>query len=204
MYGDVDGMDRSGKVFKPHLLRKMPGQHPKKTVLECIEHNMFILPGATLIAKEAFEAVGGFDERLIGYEDDDLFLRLLSAGYELKFIPNVVTRWRLYGTSTSSTPAMPRSRMVYFQKLAASGMPSEFLTVAARRFFIEICGDLSGAVSANNKDRADRARADLEVLRPFLPSKAYRRYRIASVLAHPVKFVARGLYRSIVRRAIKA
>ena len=38
-------------------------------------------PSASLISKQAFVEVGGFDDRLAGHEDDDLFLRLFLAGY---------------------------------------------------------------------------------------------------------------------------
>ena len=38
-----------------------------------------IVPSAALISRAAFESVGGFDERLVGYEDDDLFLRMFRS-----------------------------------------------------------------------------------------------------------------------------
>ena len=58
----------------------MPSAHPKRDVFTCLTMDMFILPSASLIARKAFEAVGGFDENLMGYEDDDLFLRLFGLG----------------------------------------------------------------------------------------------------------------------------
>lgn len=57
--------------------------------------DMFVLPGATLISKDAFDAVGGFDERLTGYEDDDLFIRIFCAGYIGVYVNRVLTAWRI-------------------------------------------------------------------------------------------------------------
>ena len=37
--------------------------------------DMFNFPSAAVVRAKAFHAIGGFDERLSGYEDDDLFLR---------------------------------------------------------------------------------------------------------------------------------
>ena len=50
----------------------------------------------------------------MGYEDDDLFTRMFSAGYRFVYIKDVVTKWRLYSSSTSFSPAMARSRLIYF------------------------------------------------------------------------------------------
>lgn len=57
---------------------------------------MFILPSASLIVRKAFDRVGGFDERLCGCEDDDLFLRLFTAGYANVFIDEPLSQWRIY------------------------------------------------------------------------------------------------------------
>jgi hypothetical protein len=78
---------------------------------------MYIVPSATLISRTAFLAVGGFDPKLRGYEDDDLFLRFFLAGYSSKFTPEAVTVWTMNTTSTSFTESMARSRFIYFKKL---------------------------------------------------------------------------------------
>ncbi len=79
---------------------------------------MFILPSASLFAKTTFLKVGAFDERLSGYEDDDLFLRMFIAGFQRLYLKNVaVTRWRTHSSSTSYSARMAKSRMIYFQKL---------------------------------------------------------------------------------------
>jgi hypothetical protein len=85
-----------------------------------IKHHMFILPSATLIKREAFLAVGGFDPDLRGYEDDDLFIRMFVAGFTNRFTPEAVTVWTVNTTSTSFSESMNRSRFIYFKKLIES------------------------------------------------------------------------------------
>jgi hypothetical protein len=80
---------------------------------------MFVQPSATLISRKAFESVGGFDERLCGYEDDDLFLRMFCAGYDNFYLDMPLSKWRIYPGSTSYTPHMMRSRAIYTRKLLA-------------------------------------------------------------------------------------
>jgi GT2 family glycosyltransferase len=81
---------------------------------------MFVLPSASLISRDAFEAVGGFDERLCGYEDDDLFLRMFRAGYGNIFFGEPLSAWRIHAGSTSYTQRMSKSRQIYMKKLIDS------------------------------------------------------------------------------------
>jgi GT2 family glycosyltransferase len=80
---------------------------------------MFVLPSATVLSRTAFNAVGGFGERLSGYEDDDLFLRIFRAGFANVFIDRGVTRWRIHTGSAWYSARMGVSRMIYFRKLLA-------------------------------------------------------------------------------------
>ena len=62
-------------------------------------------------------SVGGFDERLCGYEDDDLFMRMFRAGFENIYIDKALSKWRIYPGSTSYSFRMARSRGIYTRKL---------------------------------------------------------------------------------------
>jgi glycosyltransferase involved in cell wall biosynthesis len=117
VYSELAEIDESGGMMRHSILNGSPIEHPKRTLLACLSQEMFILPSASLISREAFEAVGGFDERLCGYEDDDLFLRLFRAGYGNIFFGESLSAWRIYAGSTSYTERMAKSRRIYMNKL---------------------------------------------------------------------------------------
>jgi glycosyltransferase involved in cell wall biosynthesis len=98
-YGNVDEIDRAGEITAHCTLNKTTCAHPKSNVPDCLREDMFVLPSASLIARDAILRVGGFDERLCGYEDDDLFLRLLRAGYDNAYVSASLTRWRVHSGS---------------------------------------------------------------------------------------------------------
>lgn len=59
------------------------------------------LPGSgsnNLVRREAFEAVGGFDERLIRAQDKDLWIRLLED-HEVRYTREVTARIRIHDTA---------------------------------------------------------------------------------------------------------
>jgi glycosyltransferase involved in cell wall biosynthesis len=136
VYSDIDEYDIDGRLVVRNMLRHLGGQqHPKRDVHACLAANMFVLPSASLISRDAFVTVGGFDERLAGFEDDDLFLRIFRAGYDNEFIPLALSAWRIHNGSTSYSPRMARSSVIYTNKLLEM-FPDE--TIRARYF----CRDL--------------------------------------------------------------
>ena len=118
-YGDLWRVNESGQVLA-HSCVNIETQHPHTELKTMIKHNMFILPSATLIKREAFLAVGGFDPDLRGYEDDDLFIRMFVAGFTNRFTAEAVTVWTVNTSSTSFSESMNRSRFIYFKKLIES------------------------------------------------------------------------------------
>lgn len=115
-YGDLYVADVDGKIHS-HSIAVKRAIHPKHDISDYLSEDMFILPSAAIIKKDAFLSVGGFDDRMAGYEDDDLFLRFFSTGYSSKFLPVSVTVWCINSESTSFGIRMSRSRMIYFEKL---------------------------------------------------------------------------------------
>ena len=83
----------------------------------CLSEDMFILPSASIIRKKSFDSIGGFDERLSGYEDDDLFLRLFRHGWHNVYFKESLSAWRHYASSTCFSESMIRSRRIYVEKL---------------------------------------------------------------------------------------
>lgn len=119
VYGDLFEADAAGQTIRMGIVKDHAADHPKRSVLQMIAADMFVLPSAALVTRRAFEAVEGFDEQFMGYEDDDFFLRLFRAGYTNYFVDQPVTVWCIHTASTSFSIRMSRSRFRYFTKLAA-------------------------------------------------------------------------------------
>ncbi|MCZ7533590.1 MAG: glycosyltransferase [Acidimicrobiia bacterium] len=58
--------------------------------------------GCVLLRREAFDAVGGYNETMrSGNEDWDLWVRLMDAGYDMVEVPEVLFRYRKHGITMS-------------------------------------------------------------------------------------------------------
>jgi len=125
-YCSIDEMDSEGRLVALDVLRGLNEgvEHPKTNVFNMLSADMFIFPSAAVVRAEAFHAVGGFDERLSGYEDDDLFLRLFRAGWLNHYHPAPLIRYRRHPASSAFSERMWISREIYAQKLI-EGYPDE-------------------------------------------------------------------------------
>lgn len=117
VYADVYEADVDGQIIRTSMVKAHASDHPKRSIFEMIAADMFVLPSASLIVRRAFEAVGGFDDQFMGFEDDDLFLRIFRAGFTNHFVDKAVTVWCIHTSSTSFGIRMIRSRFKYFRKL---------------------------------------------------------------------------------------
>jgi glycosyltransferase involved in cell wall biosynthesis len=158
-YSDADLIDELGDVTRSCWHRHVPGAGQKQTLTEFIARDMLILPSASLVSRAAFEHVGGFDERLVGYEDDDLFLRLFRAGFQSAYVAEPLIQYRVYPGSSSRTPKMALSEVIYANKLFE--LFPEFSQVLATRFIRTLRGTYINALKANDAQtlRAAVARA---------------------------------------------
>jgi glycosyltransferase involved in cell wall biosynthesis len=167
-YSNLDEIDEQGCMVVRSVLRLFDSvQHPKRDLHGCLSADMYVLPTASLISRTAFDAVGGFDERLRGYEDDDLFLRLFRAGYDNIYLDEALSQWRMFSGSSSYSPRMAISRMLYFRKLLA-----EFPDDPARgrfwrrdvllpRFFVPLMAGFANAVQRNDRELMRTSLEDL-------------------------------------------
>lgn len=121
-YSDIDEIDASGQQVAQRTLRSHNPhvEHPKTNLINMLSADMFIFPSAAVVRRKAFEAIGGFDERLSGYEDDDLFLRLFRAGWLNTFVPESLVRYRRHSVSSSFSERMWISRDIFANKLLAT------------------------------------------------------------------------------------
>lgn len=121
-YSNIDEMDRDAQLVQTQVLAVLnPNvQHPKTSLHNMLRHDMYVFPSAAVVRGTAFQEVGGFDERLAGYEDDDLFLRLFRAGWLNAFVPESLVRYRRHTASSVFSQRMWVSREIYAQKLMES------------------------------------------------------------------------------------
>ena len=205
VYANLDRIDRDGRMVRRNFLDEVPSPHPKTSLLQCLSQDMFILPGASLFTKEVFEQVGRFDERLSGYEDDDLFLRVFVAGFESIYLRDkAVTKWRIYTGSTSFSPRMAKSRMIYFDKLVKAHPDDPILNLhwvrdlISPRFFVTVRNDFIDGMKHQNLPRMEQAWSDIQEILPVMRKGVRRRMKLVAPLISllyrsPFKKVTRGL-----------
>ena len=174
VYSNLDEMDETGKMVGRDCLRRASHvTHPKRDLVHCLMADMFILPSATIMTRAAFNAVGGFDERLVGFEDDDLFLRMFRAGYDNIYLDKALTKWRIFGESSSFSSRMAVSRMVYLRKLLAD-YPNDMhrgllytTDLIVPRFFPWLVREYNMALKSGDIAAIQQALDDIKFLLPM-------------------------------------
>lgn len=118
-YGSFHIGDEAGNIqIENHLEKNQKGLHPpSKDPLDLISRNLFILPSASIISRKAFMHTGGFDPQFRGYEDDDLFSRIITSGFEYTYTPVPLYVWCQHKSSTSWSPVMLESQLRYYSKV---------------------------------------------------------------------------------------
>ena len=206
VYGNLDQIDRDGRLIVRDCLDIVPTQHPKKSLQDCLQYDMFILPGASLIARSAFIKVGAFDERLSGYEDDDLFLRMFTAGFRLIYENVAVTRWRIYSGSTSFSARMAKSRMIYFKKQVDMFPDDVRLNyhwardLIGPRFFKILFYEFVDGSRAHDLPRVERAWSDMKEVLPVMRRRVRRRVGLVGPL---IDRFHRGRLQSLSRQVLR-
>ncbi len=178
VYSNMDEIDESGACIRHAFLNVIPSMHPKRSLAQCVSEDMYVVPSSSLVAREAFEAVAGFDVRLSGYEDDDLFLRIFRAGYDNAYLNERLCQWRLYSASTSYTDRMAISRMIYARKLLEMlpDDPRRSVFVSRDhiipRFMRALKGEYQRCRKSGELKQAERFLADMREIGAHLPKKA--------------------------------
>ncbi len=117
VYSDFDDIDDDGKMVSRSFIDKSRLENPKRHLPTLLGQGAIIQPSATLISRAAFEAVGGFDERMCGYEDDDLFLRIFRENFDNVFIDHSTSQWRIHESSCGASDRNDESLRYYIGKL---------------------------------------------------------------------------------------
>jgi glycosyltransferase involved in cell wall biosynthesis len=166
-YCDFDEIEADGQFVTRRYLREHGVEHPKHTLASCVERDLMVLPSASVLRRDAFEALGGFDETLRGYEDDDLYIRTFRSGGLFAFVPRALTFYRVHRRGGSAGRQFAESRLRFSEKLQAT-IPNDprtgryyFCDLIVPRFFGASLDDYVQSVSAQDWTAATQALADL-------------------------------------------
>ena len=169
-YSSLDEINEAGEMVAHDILKPFKSAHPKRDLASCLKEDMFVLPSASLISRQAFLKVGGFDERLSGYEDDDLFLRMFLACFDNVYLPVALSRWRIFQGSSSYSPRMATSRAIYARKLIER-FPNDHdrnrhhvRDMIAPRFFRTMAGEMRKATLKGTRLQQTIALANLKFI----------------------------------------
>ncbi|MEM9043700.1 MAG: glycosyltransferase family 2 protein [Pseudomonadota bacterium] len=88
-------LESDGQISLPRAATMMEPERPATfpTIPSEPVDTGFLSGAALLVRRSAFEKIGGFDEKIFLYlEDDDLCLRLRECGFRLRLIPSAVVQ----------------------------------------------------------------------------------------------------------------
>ena len=143
--------------------------------------------------KEIYDAVGGFDVNLSGYEDDDLFLRIFEIG-KVFYLPVSTLRWRMYGDNYSFSGRMLKSRSYYWKKLLRNYTNDQKDTFRVRmismRFFQEFLTQSLAQFQAGSELYRHSMEGAREII-PYLPK--FPRLVFSIGFALPQQFTLRAM-----------
>jgi len=169
-YSEFDEIDADGRTVTRSYLSQQGVAHPKLTLVDCIGADLMVLPSASVVRRDAFLELGGFDAGLQGFEDDDLYVRGFRAGWQFSFDGTALTRYRVHEDGDSAGPHFAASRRRYSEKLQRTVRDDRragryyMRDVAAPRFFQAALDDYVRAVSAGEWTTADELLRDLQYL----------------------------------------
>jgi glycosyltransferase involved in cell wall biosynthesis/polysaccharide pyruvyl transferase WcaK-like protein len=164
VYGDYDEIDLDGHVVTLSFLRERSVEHPKRTLEALLTRDLMVIPSASILRRSMFEALGGFDETLHGYEDDDLVVRAFRSGWGVTFHDLSLARFRVHAGSSSTNEEFLESRLRFSEKLRVTVADDRRLNryylrdVVVPRFFRASLDDYVQAVSTRDWQWARRAR----------------------------------------------
>jgi len=173
-YSDVDVMDEQSNVTQHALLAHF-GDHPKRSLRHCLERDLYFVPSSVTVRRSVFSELGGFDESLRGYEDEEFCVRLFKQA-PVYFIPETLVKWRQHPAGTSRSRHFLKSRIGYLRKLLAMfpDRPEAGEYLASRsiapRFFVYYRDDYLSALDRRGPDIApDELRRGILLTLSYMP-----------------------------------
>lgn len=114
-YGGVKLFDAAGQDLPQ---RSTPHVYPREAMLNTVLRSNFLIPSTMVLDRARILEVGGFRLGFQGFEDKDLWIRLLLRGSHVVGTKEVVTRYRIHESSLSANQdAMTRSSKAVIESL---------------------------------------------------------------------------------------
>ena len=182
--GYVGGAQHRHETIIPAAIsRRLQGQ--EVTLVDLFEKSLVRLQ-ASIIAKTAYESIGGMDESLQICEDLDFFFRLITR-YRIAYLDRVVFLYRTHsGNLTENEELRLTENIRVIQKLMcdypqARGLIGE--SAVARRLAYRYYRLAKGRWRCNRRDAARQAIVEAIRLRPFHLKYWFYRLQWGSALA---------------------
>lgn len=118
-YADFDEIDDEGSYVVRGFIRAHKVKHPRSSVVDWIGSDTMVLPTASVVRASAFAQVGGFDPELIGYEDDELWIRMFRSGWTSQYLPRSLSVFRVHAGSSSRRATFRESRALFLERVSA-------------------------------------------------------------------------------------
>lgn len=126
VYSDYERRDKHGELIDVFRSR----QASREEMLHCLATGKGLFSIQTLLMwKRTFDGVGGLcpDDRITGFDDADFFVRMLSAGSRLRYVPGVFARWVSHASNYSKGARFHEARLSWIERLTSLATGHEIL-----------------------------------------------------------------------------
>lgn len=128
VYSDFEIFDADDATVVGSYLVDKNIRIERPTIADLVATDIMALPSASVMRRRALMEVHGFDRRLSGYEDDELFIRLRLSGWSQAPVMATTIRYRVHGGNSSASVSFQRSRLIFLTimttQLAGDGAAS--------------------------------------------------------------------------------
>ena len=168
-YADADGRP-TGAVFS------CPDFDRQRFLGQLFERNRILSASVTMVRRAAFDAVGGFDERLSHAEDYDLWLRLSGVG-AIEHVAQSLLSYRVHaGNLSNDRETLRRCEVEILNKHAIQDIRSALL----RAHGSTSMADLALSRVLFRMDRYTEGEALLQGVDPGAPQRALRHFMLGN------------------------
>ena len=155
-----------GNQFQRKMSRLLPPElNAKLSAPLCRDRDIEILSGAALFCRrDAFEAIGGFDENIFLYcEDDDLSLRFRQVGMSLGYIHDAIVE-HVGGASAAVTPELAELKAYHLMRSSRYAMRKHAIVFERRHQLFQCALKFAGGLLALDRYQQAKYRGYLKAL----------------------------------------